>query len=176
MKSRAACRVAGAQRFERGVNEHADVADRELGDFADFLIAEIVLKFELQHFLLPRRKRGHDPKEKSARFLALDMFVRRGTRWLSLFFENFLVEISHALFLSANVERAVAADGEEPFGRSGIGLPAFAALQLNKSLLHDIPRPVAIAQNASGILQKGQFEAAEQSREVSRLGIFRPRA
>ena len=78
MKSRAACGMAGAQGFERGVNEHPDMADREPGDFADLLVAEVVLKLELQHFLLPRREGGHDPEEKPARFLAFDPFVRRG--------------------------------------------------------------------------------------------------
>jgi hypothetical protein len=80
--------------------------------------------------------------------------------------ENFLVEISHALFLSADVESAITADGEEPFRGRGIRLPAFTPPQLNKCFLDDILRPIPIAQNSSGILQKWEFESAKKSWEV----------
>src|SRR5256885_10024313 len=99
------------------------MADRKPGDFADFLVAEVVLKFELQHLLLPRRESRHDPEQKTARFLALDPLVRRGILAF-VFFEKFLVEISHALFLSANIEGAIAADGEKPPDRGLIELAA----------------------------------------------------
>ena len=41
--------------------------------------------------------------------------------------QDFVVEIGHALFLSANVEDAIATDGEEPLRGGGIGLPADVA-------------------------------------------------
>src|SRR5438046_2073646 len=98
------------------------MADREFGDFADFLIAEVVLKFKLEHFLLPRRQRRHDAEQEAARLLALNPFVRRRAVAF-LFFENLFVEISHALLLSANVEGAIATNGEEPFGWRVVRLP-----------------------------------------------------
>ena len=104
-------------------------------------------------------------EEKASRLLVLDMFVRRGIVAF-LFFENLLVEISHALFLSADVESAIATNGEEPFRGRMIELLAFASLQLNKGFLHDIPCPITIAENARGVLQEGQLEAAEQRRQV----------
>jgi hypothetical protein len=157
--------MTGAQGFERGVNEHADVADREPGDLGDLLVAEVVLKFELQNFLLPRRKSRDDAEEKSFRFLALDPFVRRGiVAFLS--FENLVVEISHALFLSANVEGAIAANREEPLRRRGIGLPALVALQFDKRFLDYIAGSVAIAEDARGVLQEGQLETTQEGVEI----------
>jgi len=157
--------MTGAQSFERGVNEHADVADRELGELGDLLVAEVVLKFELQNFLLPRRKSRDDAEEKSFRFLALDPFVRRGiVAFLS--FENLVVEISHALFLSANVEGAIAANREEPLRRRGIGLPALVALQFDKRFLDYIAGSVAIAEDARGVLQEGQLETTQEGVEI----------
>lgn len=88
-----------------------------------------------------------NPEKKATRFLLLDPLVRCGNLAL-LLFENLFVEISHALFLSANVKGAIAANGEEPFGGRGIGLPACPSLQFDKGLLHHIPRPLAIAENA----------------------------
>ncbi len=151
MKSRAAS-AWRAQGFERGMNEHTDMADRQLGDLADLLVAEVVLKFELQHFLLPWREGRHDPEQKAACFLAFDPLVRRGLVAF-VFFEQCLVEIGHAFFLSADVQGAIAADGKEPLGRRGIRLPAFAPSQLDKRFLHDVACPFAIAQDARGLLQ-----------------------
>ncbi len=141
------------------------MAHREPGDFADFLVAEVVLKFELQHFLLPRREGCHDPKKKTARLRLLYTLVRRGIVAF-IFFEQFFIEIGHALFLSANVEGAVAADGKKPLGRGVIELAALAPLQLDKSFLHHIASPVAIAEDAGRILQQWQFEPAKKRRQV----------
>src|SRR5690349_17412319 len=143
------------------MDQHADMADRQLGDLDDFLVAEIILKFELQNLLLPRRKRGHDAKEKSLRFLLFDSFVRRRIP-ARILFENLLVEISHAFFLSTDVEGAIAADGEEPFRGRGIRLSAFTPLEFNKCFLDYIPRPIPIAQNPSRILQKWKFKPTQK--------------
>ena len=40
------------------------------------------------------------------------------------------------------------------------------SLQFDKSFLHDIPRPVAIAEDARGVLQEGQLEATQKRRQV----------
>src|SRR5205085_5933654 len=64
------------QRFQRGVNQNADAVHGGLRDLGNLLIAEIVLKFELQHFLLPRRKCRQDLHEKSARFALLHSLER----------------------------------------------------------------------------------------------------
>jgi hypothetical protein len=167
--------MAGAQRFQGGVNEHPDVADRELGDFADLSAAEVVLKFELQHFLLPRREGRHDAEQKPARLLALDPFVRRGVVAFILF-EQFLVEIRHALFLSANVEGAIAADGKKPFGWSVIELLALAALQLDESLLHHIAGPIADRRGCASRIAGGAARSGATAPLGHQLGLVRPRA
>jgi hypothetical protein len=45
-----------------------------------------------------------------------------------------------------------------------------ASLQLDKSFLHNIPCPVAIAEDARGVLQEGQLEAAQECRQVIVIG------
>ena len=105
--------------------------------------------------------RRRNPFASSASILSLG----EGS-WLSLFFENFLVEISHALFLSANVEGAIAADREKPFGGSEIQLPALASLQLDECFLNYVTGPVAIAQNPRGVLQERQLERRRRNRQV----------
>ena len=55
---------------------------------ADLLVAEVVLKLELQHFLLTRRERGDDAEEKAACLRLLDVFVRRRS-YRRLTLENF---------------------------------------------------------------------------------------
>ena len=118
------------------------------------------MKFELQHFLLPRRKGRDDAEKKTARLFLLHPFVRR-TGFCRFLFDNSLVEISHALFLSADVEGTIAANGEEPFRRGGVGLTPFSSLKFDKGLLDDIARSLPVTEDARGVLQKGQFETAE---------------
>ncbi len=60
------------------------------------------------------------------------------------------------------------------FAGARIALLARRALELDERLLHDIARPVAIAQNARGKLEQRKLEAPEQSRQVidrKRFGI-----
>src|SRR5438132_266302 len=52
--------VTLSQCFERGVNQHTNSVRGGLRDLGDLLIAEIVLKLQLDHFLLPRRQRRQD--------------------------------------------------------------------------------------------------------------------
>ncbi len=53
---------------------------------------------------------------------------------------------------------------------AAIGLASLAPLQFDEGFLHDIARPIAIAEDAGGILQEGQFKAAEQRRQVILIG------
>jgi hypothetical protein len=146
------------------MNQLSDVSDRQLGYLADFPIAEVVLKFELEHLLLPWRQGGDDAEKKTGRFFVLDLFVWGGTvrRFV---FQNLFVEISNALFLSADVERAIAANREKPLRRRGIGLPAAASLQLDKGFLDDIAGAFAVAEDPGCILKEGQVEPVKQGCE-----------
>jgi hypothetical protein len=49
-----------------------------------------------------------------------------------------------------------------PFRRGVVELGPTLVLQFHKGFLHDITRPVAIAQDASRILQERSFEALEE--------------
>ena len=119
------------------------------------------MKFELQHFLLAWRERAQNSKEEAARLFCLEVLVRR--RLLALArFEQLLVEIRHAFFLTANIEGAIAANGEEPFRRGVVEFGPIFELEFHKSFLHDITCAVAIAQNARRILQERPLEALEE--------------
>ena len=93
------------------------------------------------------------------------MFVRRGAG-AGFAVENFFVQIGHPFFFSANVERAIPADGEEPFRGRVVELLAPAALQFHKGFLHNIAGAVAITGDAGGVLQKRKLEAPQQLREI----------
>src|SRR5438093_737319 len=106
-------RVFLPQRFQRGVDQHPYVVRGCFRDLGDLLITEIVLKFQLDHFLLPWRERRHDPQQKSRRLLLLQSL--EGQRLFVLArFDQFLIEVRHPFFFPANVERAVSANGEKP--------------------------------------------------------------
>src|SRR5262249_1111044 len=102
---------------------------------------------------------------KAARFLLFNMFVRGGFPTF-LFFQNLFVEISHSLFLSANVKGPIPTDGEEPFGRGAIGLPALGAPQFNKGLLDHVSGSFRITEYARGVLQERSFETTKEIRQV----------
>ena len=52
--------VTLSQCFQRGVNEHADIIGGCFRNLGNLPVAEIVLEFQLNDFLLPRGQRGHD--------------------------------------------------------------------------------------------------------------------
>jgi hypothetical protein len=101
-------------------------------------------------------------KSKAARLRLLEAFRRRGLGARPRF-QNLRVEISHAFFLSANVQSAIAANGEKPFHRLTIEADRFVPLEPHEGLLHDVARPFAVADNARRVLQKRQLEALQQS-------------
>src|SRR5262245_11381999 len=74
--------VTMAQCLECCVNKNTYAVRRRFGDFSNLLIAELVLKFQSQHFLLTRRQGGNDPNEKAGGFLLLNALVRH---WLAIF-------------------------------------------------------------------------------------------
>ena len=106
-----------AQGFDAGVDEEADVADAEGGDAADFLVAESVLKFEADDFLLIFGELFDGADDLAVGFL--EFACRRG-RGLSTgaIFDLKVGQGFHAALLSLHVQCAVAADGEEPLGQA----------------------------------------------------------
>jgi hypothetical protein len=52
-----------AQARHGGVNDEADIGHRKLGDAADFLVAETILEFEPDDFLLVRREPADEFKD-----------------------------------------------------------------------------------------------------------------
>src|SRR3954468_22199453 len=143
------------------MNDYAHVADRKLRDFADLLVAEIVLKFQLKHLLLPGREGAENPEEKTAGLFLFEALGRRGLVARAPL-EELLIEIRHSLFFPANVERSVAADGKKPFRRRVIELLPLLILQLHKSLLNDIAGPVAVPKDAGRVLEKGPLKTLEK--------------
>jgi len=91
------------------MKQHTHVVRGCLHNLSDLLITEIVLEFELNNFLLPRRQCSNDPQQESGRFLLFELVKRHRLLAVSRF-NQFLVEIHDSPVLSTNVERSISAN------------------------------------------------------------------
>src|SRR5438132_14304902 len=66
-----------AKRLNGSVKNETDVAHRQIGNPADFGVAQPVLEFQSQNLLLPWRERLEKREQFEGAFLKLDHFVRR---------------------------------------------------------------------------------------------------
>src|SRR5207253_9954394 len=88
-------------------------------DLGDLVITEIILKFQLDYFLLPWRQRRHNPQQKSGRLLLLESLEwHRLLRFARL--DQYFIEIRYPSFFAANIERSVPANGKKPCRRLGV--------------------------------------------------------
>src|SRR5438477_2823857 len=162
-------RVFLPQRFQRGVDQHPYAVRSCFRNFGDLLITEIVLKFQLDHFLLPWRERRHDLQQKSRRLLLL-----QSLEWHRLFrcarLDQFFVEIHHPSFFATNIERSVPANGEKP-GRRLRVLKRTVILKFHKSLLHHITRSFPVAGNARRELHQRNLKSPQQNLHPLRIRV-----
>jgi len=91
------------------MKEKSNVADRELGDLADFLVAQVALELEMNDFALVARERlddFQDPAERLARVMSFVEVAGHGDR--------IVLEAGHlhAGGLLPRIEREVPAHGE----------------------------------------------------------------
>lgn len=125
----------GADRTHCGMEKESDVADRERGDLADFLVTEVTLELEVHDFALIGGQRGDRVPDPTDRFSCVVTLVEiRGDG------ELVRVERCHANRLLPRIEGEVPAHREQP-GREMVfhACPVLAA-QPEECLLHHIPR------------------------------------
>lgn len=158
-----------ADRAHRGMEEKSNVADREPGNRADFLVAQAALELEVDHFALVARERLEDlqyPAERLARVMSFvevaghgDLVVVEGRRL-------------HATGPLSRIEGEVPAHGEQP----GCDMPfdprPILPAQSQERLLDDIPRRVQVAEEPFRIAD--QRPLVELQRFDDPFGLWRP--
>src|ERR687892_2336092 len=105
--------VTLSQRLQCSVEQHSNIISGRLHDLRYQLVTEIVLEFELNHFLLPNRKGADDTQQEAARFLLFQL-VKRHRLFAFARFNQFFVEVHHAPLFSTNVKRHVSANCKQP--------------------------------------------------------------
>lgn len=166
------CRVRTqvvADRAHRGMKEKSDVADRELGDLADFLVAQVALELEMDDFALVARKSFddcQDPAERLSRVVSFVEVAGHGNRTV--------LEAGqlHASRLLSLVERQVPAHREQPRRHMPVDPRRILPAQPQERLLHDIPGRVEVAQEPFRIAD--QRLLMELQRVDDPLGLWRP--
>jgi len=93
------------------MKEKSNVADRELGDLADFLVAQVALELEMDDFALVARKRFDDFQNPAKRLPRVMSFVEVAGHGNRIVLEAGHL---HASGLLSRIEREVPAHGEEP--------------------------------------------------------------
>jgi hypothetical protein len=147
--------------FDGSVDEKADVRDREVGDAADFLVTESVLKLQADDFLLIRGQGG-----KKLEYLpgAITALGGNSGRRLAAFvrFQFDTIHRRHSAFLSSHIQGPVSANGIEPFGQ--VPLQPFLRLraQLHEGVLHHVARAFNIARDLRGVARQWTFELPER--------------
>lgn len=116
------------------MKKESNVADGERGDLADFLVTEVALELEVDHFALVGRELLQgvvNPGERLARVVS---FVEvAGDR------ELLVVYGGHAGRLLPRIQREVPAYREQPRREMSFEPRRIFPAQAQKGLLHDVP-------------------------------------
>jgi len=123
------------------MKKESNVADGERGDLADFLVTEVALELEVDHFALVGRELLQgvvNPGECLPRVVS---FVEvAGDR------ELLVVHGGHAGRLLPRIQRKVPAHREQPRREMAFELRRIFPAQAQKGLLHDVPRRLQVAE------------------------------
>ena len=131
-----------ADRAHRGMKKESNIADGERGDLADFLVTEVALELEVDHFALVGRQLLQavvNPGEGLSRVVS---FVEvAGDRELLVVFDGV-----HASRLLPRIQREVPAHREQPRREMSFKpRPVFPA-QPQEGLLHDVTGRLQVAE------------------------------
>ena len=125
------------------MKKEANVADGERGDLADFLVTEVALELEVDHFALIGRELLQgvvNPGECLARVVP---FVEvAGDRELILVFDG-----CHASCLLPRIQREIPAHRKQPRREMSFELRRILSAQPQKGLLHDVPGRLQVAED-----------------------------
>ena len=124
------------------MKKEANVADGERGDLADFLVTEVALELEVDHFALVGRKLlqgGVNPGEGLARVVPF-VEVARDRELIVVFYR------CHATCLLPRIQREVPAHREQPRREMSFEPHRIFPAQAQKGLLHDVPGRLQVAE------------------------------
>jgi hypothetical protein len=158
-----------ADRAHRGMEEKSNVADRELGDLADLLVAQAALELEVYDFTLIARKRLEDSQNPSERLARVMFFVEVARHGELIGLEG---RHLHATGLLSRIEREVPAHGEQPRRDMTLDPHVILPAQPKERLLHDVPGRLEVAEEPFRIANQGPL--VERQRFDHPFGFRRP--
>ena len=85
-------------------------------------------------------------------------------------------QLRHAALLPQDVERPVAADGEQPLRQPAIDVRTVLDAEAKESLLHDVARRVVVAQQPGGVARERPLEAVDRLADELAVGVARHHA
>lgn len=136
-----------ADRAHRGMEKESNIADGKRGDLADFLVTEVALELEVDHFALVGRQRLQHVVNSGERLPHVVPLVEVAGDG-----ELMVVEGRHANRLLSRIQRQVAAHREEPRREMSVEPCRILPAQAKEGLLHDVA---------------GRFQVAEEPLRVA---------
>ena len=153
------------------MDQKTDVADRQVGDTADFLVTEVAAELEREDFPLLNGKSFHQVEDLPKSFLLFEYGQRpRAGTWASV--EVQIVQRAHPAFLAADVEGPVAAHREQPLRKV---IPHSCRLLFAKTqvgVLNDLTGSLNVAKDSSGVPDERTFVPIEGELEEIGFGCI----
>lgn len=135
------------------MKKESNVADGQRGDLADFLVTEVALELEVDHFALVGRKLLQGAVNPGERLARVVPFVEvAGDRELLP-----VVYGGHASRLLPNIQREIPAHREQPRREASFELHAVFPAQPEKGLLHDVPGRLQVAEEPLRVADQRPF-------------------
>ncbi len=123
------------------MKKESNVADGERGDLADFLVTEVALELEADHFALVGRQLLQGVVNPGQCLARVVPFVEvAGDR------ELLVLDGRHARRLLPRIQRQVPAHREQPRREMSFELRRIFPAQAQKGLLHDVPGRLQVAE------------------------------
>lgn len=123
------------------MKKESDVAHGERGDLADFLVTEVALELEVDHFALVGRELLQGVVNPGERLARVVPFVEVAGDW-----ELLVVYGGHAGRLLPRIQCKVPAHREQPRREMSFELRRVFPAQPQKGLLHDVPGRFQVAE------------------------------
>ena len=143
------------------MKKESNVADGERGDLADFLVTEVALELEVDHFALVGRELRQGAVNPGQCLARVVPFVEvTGDR------ELLVIDGCQARRLLPRIQRKVPAHGKEPRREMSFEPRRIFPAQTQKGLLHDVPGRLQVA--------KEPFRVADQRPLVNLQRIGHP--
>jgi hypothetical protein len=158
-----------AECLEADVDQVADVADAVSTDPADLLVGKAVLELQADHVALAGRECVEQADRLRGRLASFHEFIR--SRVVAGANPGMIVtELGHAALLPQDVERPVAADGEEPLREARLDGTAILGAEAEERILDHVTRRVGIAEHPRCKQRQRTFESIQRRPDPVAVG------